>query len=58
MVVFINPITGTEMLVADSRADEYKAAGFKLAAEVGTKEPDKEETVEKKTTKKATTKRK
>ncbi len=33
MVKFINRLTGTEMWVADDRAEEYKAAGHKLAAE-------------------------
>lgn len=31
MVVFINPITGTETLVADERKNEYLGAGFQLA---------------------------
>lgn len=42
MVRFINKITGTEMLVANDRVQEYKAAGHKLAADLGTK-PSKEE---------------
>lgn len=42
MVKFINKITGTEMLVANDRVEEYKAAGHKLAADLGTK-PSKEE---------------
>ena len=42
MVKFINKITGTEMLVANDRVQEYKAAGHKLAADLGTK-PSKEE---------------
>lgn len=46
MVKFINKITGTEMLVANDRAEEYKAAGHKLAADLGTK-PSKEEPQEK-----------
>jgi hypothetical protein len=33
MVKFINKLTGTEMWVAEDRAEEYKAAGHKLAAE-------------------------
>lgn len=33
MVKFINKLTGNEMWVADDRAEEYKAAGHKLAAE-------------------------
>ena len=32
MVRFINRLTGSEMWVAEDRADEYKAAGHKLAA--------------------------
>lgn len=31
MVRFINKFTGTVMYVADDRADEYKAAGHKIA---------------------------
>ena len=42
MVRFINAITGTEMLVANDRVQEYKAAGHILAADLGTK-PSKEE---------------
>jgi hypothetical protein len=42
MVKFINKTTGTEMLVANDRVQEYKAAGHKLAADLGTK-PSKEE---------------
>ena len=32
MIKFINALTGTEMLVADDRKEEYLAAGHKLAA--------------------------
>lgn len=32
MIKFINKMTGTEMWVADSRVEEYMAAGHKLAA--------------------------
>lgn len=32
MITFINSLTGTEMLVADDRKDEYLAAGHTLAA--------------------------
>ena len=32
MVKFINRLTGSEMWVAEDRAEEYKAAGHKLAA--------------------------
>ena len=42
MVLFINKITGTEMLVANDRVEEYKAAGHRLAADLGTR-PNKEE---------------
>ena len=31
MIKFINSLTGTEMLVADDRKEEYLAAGHKLA---------------------------
>ena len=45
MIKFINALTGTEMLVADDRKEEYIAAGHKLAAEPLAKrvEPVKEE---------------
>lgn len=33
MVKFINRLTGSVMWVHESRVDEYKAAGHKLAAE-------------------------
>lgn len=33
MIEFINKLTGTRMWVAEERADEYKAAGHKPAAE-------------------------
>lgn len=49
MVKFINAITGTEMLVANDRVQEYKAAGHILAADLGTKhskEEPKQEKVE------------
>lgn len=49
MIVFINNITGTEMLVADDRKEEYLAAGHKLAvmpsakkAETVTEKPKEE----------------
>lgn len=42
MVKFINKFTGTEMLVANDRVEEYKAAGHRLAADLGTK-PNREE---------------
>lgn len=31
---FINKLTGGDMWVADSRVEEYKAAGYKLAADL------------------------
>ncbi len=34
MVEFIHSLTGSKMLVADDRVEEYKAAGHKLAADV------------------------
>lgn len=37
MVRFINALTGTEMLVADDRKEEYMAAGHRLAADPSTK---------------------
>lgn len=46
MVKFINCITGTEMLVANDRVEEYKAAGHKLAADLGTKPRRSEPKVE------------
>ena len=42
MVKFINKFTGTEMLVANDRVEEYKAAGHRLAADLGAR-PNKEE---------------
>lgn len=33
MITFINSLTGTEMLVADDRKEEYLAAGHRLAAD-------------------------
>lgn len=49
MVEFINAVTGTQMWVAESRVDEYKAAGHKPVA-------DSEKPAEEKP-KKASTKR-
>lgn len=37
MIRFINKITGTEMWVPSERVEEYKAAGHKLAADLGTR---------------------
>lgn len=57
MIKFINALTGTEMLVADDRKEEYLAAGHKLAAGSVAK---KAETVEetKAPTRKSATKKK
>ena len=46
MVKFINKTTGTEMLVANDRVEEYKAAGHRLAADLGTKPRRSEPKVE------------
>jgi hypothetical protein len=48
MVVFINPITGTETLVADERKDEYLGAGFQLAPVHSSEEPIETPVVEEK----------
>ena len=51
MIRFINRVTGTEMMVASDRVEDYKAAGHILAADLGTrptvqtKEPEKAEVV-------------
>lgn len=50
MVKFINAFTGTVMWVHESRVEEYKAAGHKLAA------PSSKEAPKKTTTKKSATK--
>ena len=59
MIEFINPYTKTAFLVADDRVDEYKAAGFPLAAD--TEKPKveviEEEPKEKKTAKRSTRKK-
>ena len=56
MVLFKHAIFGTDMYVDESRVDEYKAAGHKLAADIKpkvikdlteTKEADKAEKAEK-----------
>lgn len=39
MVKFINRLTGGEMLVADDRVEEYKAAGHKLAVDASAGKP-------------------
>ncbi len=41
MVRFINGVTGTEMWVHETRVEEYKAAGHKLAAEAKAPAPKK-----------------
>jgi len=51
MIEFINPYTKTAFLVADDRVDEYKAAGFPLAA--NTEKPKVEVIKETKTEEKA-----
>ena len=43
MIKFINHLGG-EMLVADERAEEYTAAGYKLAADSKAKKPAEEPT--------------
>ena len=42
MVKMINKHFGTEMLVAEDRVEEYKAAGHKLAASDTEKKPAEE----------------
>lgn len=57
MVKFINKTTGTEMLVADERVEEYKAAGhtvadtLKATTEVNDTEAPEEKKAKRKTTK-------
>lgn len=63
MVRMINCWTNTEMLVADDRVEEYRAAGCVLAATsekptVEVKQVEKPKAEPKKTTKKVTTKKK
>lgn len=41
-VGFINAVTGTVMEVDESRVEEYKAAGHKLAADSFTEKPAEE----------------
>ena len=36
---FINKLTGGDMWVADSRVEEYKAAGYRLAADPTPEKP-------------------
>lgn len=47
MVVFINALTGTEMLVADDRKEEYLAAGHRLAVNDSAKTEKAETVIEK-----------
>ena len=61
MVAFINAWTGTEMLVADDRKEEYLAAGHKLAADAYGKTEKAEtvkESIKKTPNKKSTTMKK
>jgi len=51
MKEFINPFTKTSFFVADDRVEEYKAAGYPLAAsseeaEIEVEEPKTEEVIE------------
>ena len=44
MIEMVNKLTGSKMLVAEDRVEEYKAAGHKLAASISKPEkPAKEE---------------
>ena len=51
-VKFINKVTGGVMFVAEERAEEYKAAGHKLAAVPDAKKPAKKPAEKKGTEKK------
>lgn len=58
MVEFKNAYTGTQMWVADERAEEYKAAGhIPVAVPSVAKEPVEEKKPVKRATKKATSKK-
>ena len=57
MVTFINSLTGTEMLVADDRKEEYLAAGYKLAASSKAEKPDTVDEPKKAPVKKTTKKK-
>lgn len=66
MVLFKHAIFGTDMYVDESRVDEYKAAGHKLAADIkpkvikdltGAKEADKAEEAKAEKPKKAPAKK-
>lgn len=46
MVEFIHSLTGSKMLVAEDRVEEYKAAGHKLAAKNSKANKKKKESVE------------
>lgn len=52
MVEFIHKEFGTHMWVHESRVDEYKAAGHKLAAEPSTEPTDEKPRKKTRTTKK------
>ncbi len=47
MITFINSLTGTEMLVADDRKEEYLAAGHRLAVNNSDKAEKAETVIEK-----------
>lgn len=51
MVKFINKITGTEMWVAEERAEEYKTAGHVPAVDIPTTEDPAKDTTKKRTKK-------
>ena len=67
MIEMLNPFTGTNFWVADDRVDEYKAAGFPLAADLEKpkkvevkkveKVPEPKEEEPKKTTRRVTKKK-
>lgn len=59
MVEFINPFTKTSFWVADDRVDEYKAAGYPLAANLEKPKVKAEKTEEEvvKTTRRVTRRR-
>ena len=47
MIKFINSLTGTDMLVADDRKEEYLAAGHRLAVNDSDKTEKAETVIEK-----------
>ncbi len=57
MTKFINALTGTEMLVADDRKEEYLAAGHKLAVNPPAKKTETVKEEPKEEPKKATPKK-